>query len=204
MELVAAAMWPTVALVAVFAFRGPVSRIFQRPPSELELNAGPVGGRVIWDTAVDEALETLDGSEETAPARVESDAEGRANNFPESPPPAALPLRLRAAARLAPAGAIAEAWMIVDSEVDKFAAEWTAESLSDERRSVRRRISLESAIAGKKLAEWTPLMLKSLRELRNIAVHQRSVTSDEAFEFLSMADLVVNELRRAADPQSPR
>ncbi|MBF6471653.1 hypothetical protein IU428_07395 [Nocardia abscessus] len=52
------------------------------------------------------------------------------------------------------------------------------------------------------LAPWLPAVVKTLHNLRRLAVSQKGVSSDQAFEFLALTDIALNELRRVEPPHT--
>ncbi|MEU6833072.1 hypothetical protein ABZ894_30880 [Nocardia beijingensis] len=201
MELVADCAWPFVTLVAVLRPAKPVSSWFQqRPLKTLAASFGPAQLNMEWDSQIAHVLGVLPASSE--PRTSDQSPLEPSGNRVLPPPPTAVSLRFREQAKNDPTGAIIEAWGLIQSELIRgFGIAVFGEDASMVP-PLPSDVMFADATRLFGLAPWLQSVLKTLHNLRKLAVSRQGVSSEQAFEFLALTDIALNELRRVERPHS--
>ncbi|OXR46704.1 hypothetical protein B7C42_01679 [Nocardia cerradoensis] len=191
LSFVSSLVWPGVAVTGLVMFRKNLNRWMEERPQELKV-AGVLEAK--WREQADRVVE------ETAAAREGELPEGSDADWPGGRMP--LALKLLDKVREVPVLAILEGWGEVEEELEKALVAWDPTTVRNRDGKPNLAQLIRRATTANELPGWVEHNYNAMRKLRNLAAHSMAVDPSQAFEFLSLADLVMNELRRRATAQS--
>ncbi|MFE2994167.1 hypothetical protein ACFXG4_04035 [Nocardia sp. NPDC059246] len=192
-----ALIWPAVTVFALCYFGRELKSWFKRQPKKLSVSKFL---EVEWEKAVEEAVKPIQQADKEAAVE-----EGTATANDGSPavsapsllgtvPVEPMTLRLRDQVNKDPDGAVILAWGEVQSELEDIAADWDFRDSEDH--PLPPKTIVTYAVQGRQLPEWFGSTYAAMQKLQRIAVYTGGLTESHAYEFLSLADLLVSELRR--------
>ncbi|MGW4125886.1 hypothetical protein [Nocardia sp. NPDC004711] len=153
--------------------------------------------KVEWNETVKSVVKSIEKANRAEVAALEKSSDSSQAPAPALLRPAPLEpltLRLQDLVKTSPDQAIDNAWYEVDRQLEVIAKEYGWKNFEGETPAPLELVT--EAVAVHYLPEWFGKTYGSMRKLRNMAVHVGGVTSDQAYEFLALADLLISELRR--------